>query len=575
MRECVRVSRRIIVAAVVTIFAAFVLGIQLASLPREGGPGPTFAPAGSCALTIASVAYARPGTLLQPGDVLMLDQMTPPERVLATHDSSAVGDSASMVVLRDGRTTRLVESVETPEPASYWAPSVAVKVITFLVGLFLLWRGRDIASLHYGIASAFFAIAILPISDALLSPAARNLYEALAQIFAGISAYALYLTFEDLARGAIRERVLTACRIAVGASSLLFIANAVDFSIGRSTNGCFEPALYVMRYPALIIALAVMIGVLTTTFVKATGLQRQRVRWVFWSTIVGFSGVVTWLVVPSFRAAVLTSVVITIGYAYAILRHRIIDVGFVINRAIVFTTVTTAVFAIFALVSTFVERLTLPVDEGVIVQSVVALALAFSFDFGFKRVESIIDQVFFRDKHRAELALRRFTEEARYVRSASVLLDGALRVVCESLRASAACVYREHLDAYRNVAARGRTSFPEMVDGDDPAFVHLRAGLKDVDLAGTAGALAGDRYGFALAAQRRLIGALIVGARDDAEAFDPEERELVRALAREVGTALEVLDAADHLEFIEQLALGKTDGPAAREQAQALLARER
>ncbi|HEY5095616.1 MAG TPA: GAF domain-containing protein [Candidatus Eremiobacteraceae bacterium] len=568
-------SRRIIVAAVVTIFAAFVLGIQLASLPREGGPGPTFAPAGSCALTIASVAYARPGTLLQPGDVLMLDQMTPPERVLATHDSSAVGDSASMVVLRDGRTTRLVESVETPEPASYWAPSVAVKVITFLVGLFLLWRGRDIASLHYGIASAFFAIAILPISDALLSPAARNLYEALAQIFAGISAYALYLTFEDLARGAIRERVLTACRIAVGASSLLFIANAVDFSIGRSTNGCFEPALYVMRYPALIIALAVMIGVLTTTFVKATGLQRQRVRWVFWSTIVGFSGVVTWLVVPSFRAAVLTSVVITIGYAYAILRHRIIDVGFVINRAIVFTTVTTAVFAIFALVSTFVERLTLPVDEGVIVQSVVALALAFSFDFGFKRVESIIDQVFFRDKHRAELALRRFTEEARYVRSASVLLDGALRVVCESLRASAACVYREHLDAYRNVAARGRTSFPEMVDGDDPAFVHLRAGLKDVDLAGTAGALAGDRYGFALAAQRRLIGALIVGARDDAEAFDPEERELVRALAREVGTALEVLDAADHLEFIEQLALGKTDGPAAREQAQALLARER
>jgi len=575
VRECVRVSRRIIVAAVVTIFAAFVLGIQLASLPREGGPGPTFAPAGSCALTIASVAYARPGTLLQPGDVLMLDQMTPPERVLATHDSSAVGDSASMVVLRDGRTTRLVESVETPEPASYWAPSVAVKVITFLVGLFLLWRGRDIASLHYGIASAFFAIAILPISDALLSPAARNLYEALAQIFAGISAYALYLTFEDLARGAIRERVLTACRIAVGASSLLFIANAVDFSIGRSTNGCFEPALYVMRYPALIIALAVMIGVLTTTFVKATGLQRQRVRWVFWSTIVGFSGVVTWLVVPSFRAAVLTSVVITIGYAYAILRHRIIDVGFVINRAIVFTTVTTAVFAIFALVSTFVERLTLPVDEGVIVQSVVALALAFSFDFGFKRVESIIDQVFFRDKHRAELALRRFTEEARYVRSASVLLDGALRVVCESLRASAACVYREHLDAYRNVAARGRTSFPEMVDGDDPAFVHLRAGLKDVDLAGTAGALAGDRYGFALAAQRRLIGALIVGARDDAEAFDPEERELVRALAREVGTALEVLDAADHLEFIEQLALGKTDGPAAREQAQALLARER
>ena len=551
------------------------LGIQLASLPREGGPGPTFAPAGSCALTIASVANARPGTLLRPGDVLMLDRMAPSERVLATHDSSAVGDSSSLVVSRGGRTTRIVESVASPEPASYWAPSAAVKVVTFLVGLFLLWRGRDIASLHYGIASAFFAIAILPISDALLSPAARNLYEALAQVFAGISAYALYLTFEDLARGAIGERVLSACRIVVGASSLLFIANAVDFSVGRSTNGCFSPALYASRYPSLIVALAVMTGVLTTTFVKATGLQRQRVRWVFWSTIVGFSGVITWLIVPSFRAAVLTSVVITIGYAYAILRHRIIDVGFVISRAIVFTTVTTAVFATFALVSTFVERLTLPPDEGVFVQSIVALALAFSFDFGYKRVENVIDQVFFRDKHRAEIALRRFTEDARYMRNASTLLDGALRIVCESLRASAACIYREHADAYRSVATSGRAQFPPMIDGDDPAFVHLRAGLKDVDLGETAGALAGDGYGFALAAQRHLIGALVVRSRDNAEAFDPEERGLVRALAREVATALEVLAASDQTKFIEQVALGNLDGVAARERAQALIEKER
>jgi hypothetical protein len=550
------------------------LGIQLASLPREGGPGPTFTPAGSCALTIASVAYARAGTLLRPGDVVALDRMSPADRVLATHDSSSVGDTVSMVVLRGGRASRLIESVTAPEPASYWAPSVAVKVITFLVGLLLLWRGRDVASLHYGVASAFFAIAVLPISDALLSPGQRNLYEALAQIFAGVAAYALYLTFEDLARGAIRERILTACRAAVGICSLLFIANAIGFSIGRSMNGCFVPVLYVVRYPALMIALAVMIGVLTTTFVKATGLQRQRVRWVFWSTIVGFSGVVTWLIVPSLRAAVLTSVVITIGYAYAILRHRIIDVGFVINRAIVFTTVTTAVFAIFALVSTFVERLTLPSDEGVIVQSVVALALAFSFDFGFKRVESIIDRVFFRDKHKAEVALRKFTDEARFSPSAPVLLERALRVVCESLRASAACFYREHLDGYRNVAASGSGRFPETVSGDDPAFARLRARLKDVDLGETKGALAGDGYGFALAAQSRLMGALIVRSRSDAEAFDPEERELVRALAREVASALQAISASDHVAFLELLATGKIDGDAAREQARALIARE-
>jgi hypothetical protein len=131
-----------------------------------------------------------------------------------------------------------------------------------LVGVFLLWRGRDAASLHYGIASSFFAIAILPISDAMLSPAGRNVYEALAQLFAGISAYALYLTFEDLARGTIRDRILSACRIVVAACSLLFVANAVEFSFARSGSGCFVPALFVLRYPALIVALL------------STGLQR-------------------------------------------------------------------------------------------------------------------------------------------------------------------------------------------------------------------------------------------------------------------------------------------------------------
>src|SRR6202049_1702889 len=194
VREFAKVNRRIVIAAVVAVLATAMLGVQLASVSREGGPAPTTMPASACALTIASVAYARSGTQLLPGDVLLLDRMTPAERVLATHDSSAAGDSFSMSVLRSGRTIRLAATVVSRVPASYWAPSLAIKLVMLLAGIFVLWRGRDAASLHYGIASAFFAIAILPICDAALSPAGRNVYEALAQIFAGISAYALYLT---------------------------------------------------------------------------------------------------------------------------------------------------------------------------------------------------------------------------------------------------------------------------------------------------------------------------------------------------------------------------------------------
>ena len=85
----------------------------------------------------------------------------------------------------------------------------------------------------------------------------------------------------------------------------------------------------------------VMAGVLAATYLRARGERKQRVRWVFWSTLVGFTGVIVWTIWPSLQIAVLTSIAIPIGYAYAILRHRVIDVSFVVNRAIVFTVVTT------------------------------------------------------------------------------------------------------------------------------------------------------------------------------------------------------------------------------------------
>ncbi len=548
--------------------------VQAVSLPREAGPGATFAAAGSCGLTVVSTTFARSGVPLRPGDALAFDRMMPDDRVLATQDSSSTGDRIHYAVTRAGATVPIAERITAAEPTAFWVPAVIVKFVTLLVGLFLLWRGRDRASLHYGVASTAFAIAVLPVCDGVLAPLWRNVYEASTQVLAGIAAYALYLTFEDLAAGSIAVRVLSVCRAVVAACALIFCANAIAFSVARAASGCFIASLYEVRYPALMLALAVMFGVLAATFVRARGLQRQRVRWLFWSTVVGFSGVVTWLLVPSLRAAVLTSVVITIGYAYAILRHRIIDVGFVINRAIVFTTVTTFVFGVFAVISSFVESTTLSRNDSVVVQSVAALVLAFSFDFGYKRVEAVIDRVFFRDRREAVIALHRFVDEARFVRSAGTLLRRAAEVVHESLKSSGVAVYIDRESCYRLAASAGDTSFPETVDGDDPPFVRLRAYLSDVDLTEVPGTLGSGGYAFAMAVQSRLLGAIIAGNRGNDETYDPEERELMRAVAREVAAALAAISAADFAELVTQLASGAIDASAARMRAQELVAGE-
>lgn len=500
--------------------------------------------------------------------------MSVDDRILATQDSSSAGDRIEYAVIRGGAALTIAERVGAPESAALWTPSVIVKLVTLLAGLFLLWRGRDRASLHYGLASSAFAIALLPVSDGVLAPEWRNVYESAAQVLAGCAAYALYLTFEDLAASSIGARVLAVCRAVVAACALLFCANAIAFSIARASSGCFVAWLYDVRYPALVLALAVMFGVLAFTFFRARGIQRQRVRWLFWSTVVGFSGVVTWLLFPSLRAAVLTSVVITIGYAYAILRHRVIDVGFVINRAIVFTIVTTLVFGIFAVISSLVERMTLSRNDSVIAQSVAALALAFFFDFGYKRVESMIDRVFFRDRRAAELAIRRFIDEARYIRKADTLLDRTANIVRESLKCSAAVIYLEHGSQYRTSAIAGAALFPTTVDCDDPVFVRLRASLSDVDLGDAQGQLGSNGYAFAMAVQSRVLGALVIGNRVDEENYDPEERALLRSLAREVAAALAATEAADRADLVEELAAGTLDLESARRRARELMAGE-
>src|SRR5450755_123988 len=112
LRESVRVNRRTLLSSIVTAFAVCMMAIQIASLPRESGPGATFAPSGSCGLTVVSTAFARSGMPLRRGDTLALDRMSADDRVLATQDASSVGDRINYVVTRGGISTTITEHVD-------------------------------------------------------------------------------------------------------------------------------------------------------------------------------------------------------------------------------------------------------------------------------------------------------------------------------------------------------------------------------------------------------------------------------------------------------------------------------
>ena len=114
--------------------------------------------------------------------------------------------------------------------------------------------------------------------------------------------------------------------------------------------------------------------------------------------------------------------------------------------------------------------------------------------------------------------------------------------------------------------------FPASVDIDDPVFVRLRAYLSDIDLGDAPGLLGSTGYAFALPVQSRLLGAIVVGNRENEENFDPEERELLRSVARELAAALAAIETADRAELVEQIASGTIDLESARRRARELAA---
>lgn len=567
-------STRTVIAAAVTAATAFLFAVQIASLPSYAGANPALEVYAPCMVMVRSTLGARPNTGLQAGDVVMLSKMDPASRLLVGQDSMRAGESFSAIVMRGGKQAVIREVAPQPVAAMSWAPGLAVKIIIYLVGLLVLWRGRDARSLFFGIASLCVTIALLPVPFSILPISARAAYESIAFCMSSIAIVFMYLMMEDLARRFVSALLLRVTRTTVVLAAAAAIVYGVSYPATRMMSGCV-PAWEKFLFPAATgVGLAMILAVLTAAYALARGDQRQRVRWVFWSTLVGFSGVFVWIITRGAAAgAVLTAVAIPLGYAYAILRHRVIDVTFVFNRAIVFTTITTAIFGGFAIIASLVERRTLAEGTGILLQAGLALALAFSFDYLYKRIESFVDNIFFRDRHRAELALRRLADEARNVRNRRTLLDRTVQTVQAALRARAVAIFDADGPAYRLVskAADGAAPLAEEASVDDPAFIRMRTYLTEVDLSETPSALGAEGHAFPMAVQGTVAGALFIDRRDGDEPYDPRERELLRAVARETAAALQVIRAAEQTELLRAIADGQPADGAMRERARKLI----
>jgi hypothetical protein len=543
----VTIGALLLIATLLNCFAAVFANSDLPFAAR-----PDLAHPGTYVVTRIKDASAIEGTA-NPGDRVALEDTSLAHRLDLARQR--VGDRFVLAgTSKDGKPVRFVATFRRsapPGPRTWIYELMAVVLI--VVGLLVAVR-RPEDPVARRLVALFLSLATIigpngPWAPIWLTGIILLVVVPFAQVFSAYAALALAVTFpQPSARGIRRflQRLnpwLLATTLAVEAVSIVL------------TILLLRPTPAVLQLLATVLTLGFFVAIAIAFFVSirsSSGAERQRVRWVAYSLAIGFAGpLITFIVVVTTKRAEgvvpylgLTLLAVPLGLGYAIVRHRVVDVGFVINRALVFGLISGFVIVAFmalewVLSTTFVK---ISHVTSTSLELMLALLLGFSLRGIHGRVDAFIDDLFFRSRHEAERALKTFAREIAYITDPRVAIARThAELVARTGAPDAALYVVTGREAVRVDPAE--TASPDRIDVDDPSLVRMRATRLPVALAKVSSAFEGD-HAFPMCVRDTITGAVVLGPKSNGEAFAPDEIATVETVVLALGNALDALQTA-------------------------------
>jgi len=304
------------------------------------------------------------------------------------------------------------------------------------------------------------------------------------------------------------------------------------------------------------------LAALVATYFRYTGVERQRITWVILGAAIG---------APSYALATifdLTSalpyppywviglllslnVLVPVAIAYAVIRHHVIDVSFVISRALVYAVLTGVLVGAFALADWLLGRELS--SSGLAVAAEVGISIAFAFWLNslHRRVDRFVDSTLFRARHLAERRLERVARALPHARSHELVSELLVREPIDALGLASAALFRRTLDdVFVRDAAVGWDDFATEIDPADTLVVHLEAEQTSIDIhdvrwtrADVPAGAAHPHLAVPIIVRRRLVGFILFGGHVGGVALDPDEVRIIGGLMTGAGAAYDHLDA--------------------------------
>ncbi len=338
--------------------------------------------------------------------------------------------------------------------------SILFTLIFVLVGLVIFWRKSDdrMALL------ASFTLVIFPIDNEInmlqTLPSSWGLFVQLVNLLGSVS---LYLFFYLFPSGRFDRRWigwLTAAMV------FYWIANVFFY---HSSSTAFFSALNFVLF------LAFTITILVVQMYRyrrlSTPIERQQTKWVVFGSMVGLVcylvGIFVVVLVNqvlhlgmlpfmlSYTVVTLFLCGVPLSIAMAILRSRLWDIDIIINRALVYGTLTVSLALVYAGLIIGLQALL----GGIITQNndvaivVSTLFIATLFHPLRRRIQAIIDRRFYRSKYDAARTLAAFNARLRGEVDLMQLREQLLEVVVETMQPAHVSLWL-CVDAQRNKPTR-------------------------------------------------------------------------------------------------------------------------
>ncbi|MGB6985011.1 MAG: GAF domain-containing protein [Candidatus Aquilonibacter sp.] len=534
----------------VLVLAGLVEGVFAQLTPNDAGYfGMTLSHYDPAGTIVASVAPGSPTAVagIHPGDRIAI--VTTPANMIV----NLVTEPGDILMVQDGaRTVTLRAAVASgSSPLTLVVILDAAKLAFLAMAILVAWRRPDdSAARALALFFACFGFG-LGADFGLFHPLWLRLFAVL------LAQTAFYIG--TLAALAFACRFPTApergFRATISRCILPLAAFGVVVGEGVQLFGFLEPELTrsvrtLLPIPFLACFLAVAIAIVLVfwnSYRSSTGSDRVRIRWVLLTFAFGFSGLAVYFVGIILNGrntgvlpyAAFTTFVIPFGLAYVILRHRVLDIGFVINRAVVYAGVSIIVVVTFIIFEWLVGRVVETNSRtSDILQLGAALVLGLSIRPIHNRVDRWVDDLFFRERHAAEAAVRRFAHEALLITAQSDLIAKTVEIAQRNMHLQGCAFYTARDGRY--VPLQSTFEVGPSVSENDYAVLGMRTWHKPVELHDIETQLPGD-LALPMTVRGRLAGFLLCGEKSSHEAFAPDEREALALLARDAGIALDSL----------------------------------